>query len=82
MGLEAQLGECLGLYPFAYRNQLLICYHVEAHAGEITLQTDELAAYREVPLAKVRPWNAGTGFALQRWLRSRGYDPELVEIRR
>lgn len=82
LGLEAKLGEFLGLYPFFRRNQLLICYHVEAHQGEIELETAELAAYREVPIAKVRPWNAGTGYALADWLRSRGYEPEFVEIRR
>jgi NAD+ diphosphatase len=82
LGLDAQLGEFLGLYPFFRRNQLLICYHVEADQGEIELETAELAAYREVPLAKVRPWNAGTGYALADWLRSRGYEPEFVEVRR
>jgi ADP-ribose pyrophosphatase YjhB (NUDIX family) len=80
LGLEATMGRFLGLYPFFRRNQLLICYHVAAHAGDIVLETDELAAYREVPIAEVRPWHAGTGHALADWLRSEGYEPEFVDL--
>ncbi|MEM9984913.1 MAG: hypothetical protein AAF804_07435, partial [Bacteroidota bacterium] len=55
-------------------------YHVEAMAGEIQLQADELADYREVPFAKLRPWPAGTGYALAKWLKSKGYEPEFIDL--
>lgn len=82
LGLEATMGRFLGLYPFFYRNQLIIAYHVEAHEGDIVLEEAELAAYREVPLAKARPWRAGTGYALADWLASRGYSPKFVDLKR
>ncbi|MEO0641042.1 MAG: NUDIX hydrolase [Bacteroidota bacterium] len=82
IGLEATIGEFLGLYPFARRNQVLMIYHVTAHEGEIKIDPEEIADYREVPIEKVRPWNAGTGAALEKWLNSRGYFPEAIDIKR
>ena len=66
-------------------NQLLICYHVNVAAGDVVLDASELDGYREVPLADVRPWASGTGYALRDWLATRGYpfrDDELIELRR
>ncbi len=80
LGLEAKLGEFLGLYTFTRMNQLIIAYHVEAQEGEIHLQESELAAYREVPIAELRPWRAGTGYALAKWLKSKGYEPEFIDL--
>lgn len=85
VGLPATLGSFLGLYPFHRMNQLLICYHVEVADGDIVLDASELEAYREVPLAEVRPWASGTGYALRDWLATRGYhfaDDELVSLSR
>ena len=85
IGLPATLGEFLGLYPFHRMNQLLICYHVNVAAGDVVLDASELDGYREVPLADVRPWASGTGYALRDWLATRGYpfrDDELIELRR
>lgn len=85
IGLEAQLGAFLGLYPFYRMNQLLICYHVTVADGDVVLDASELEAYREVPIAKVRPWASGTGYALRDWLGTRGYhfaDDELISLSR
>ncbi|MEL6133820.1 MAG: NUDIX domain-containing protein [Bacteroidota bacterium] len=80
-GLDGTVGEFLGLYPFKRRNQILMIYHVSAHEGEITIDPEEIADYREVPIEKVRPWNAGTGLALEKWLNSRGHFPEPISLR-
>jgi len=82
LGLEGHLGEFIGLYPFFRRNQLIMAYHVEAHAGEIELEAAELNDHREIPLARLRPWRAGTGYALADWLRRRGYEPKFVDLPR
>lgn len=85
VGLKAELGSFLGLYPFYRMNQLLICYHVTVADGDIVLDASELEGYREVPLAEVRPWASGTGYALRDWLATRGYhfaDNELVSLSR
>ncbi|MEN0044641.1 MAG: hypothetical protein AAF769_12810, partial [Pseudomonadota bacterium] len=83
--LKAELGAFLGLYPFYRMNQLLICYHVTVGDGDIVLDASELEGYREVPLAEVRPWASGTGYALRDWLATRGYhfaDDELLSLSR
>ncbi|MEL6200236.1 MAG: NUDIX domain-containing protein [Pseudomonadota bacterium] len=85
VGLKAELGAFLGLYPFYRMNQLLICYHVTVGDGDIVLDASELEGYREVPLAEVRPWASGTGYALRDWLATRGYhfaDDELLSLSR
>jgi len=55
-----------------------LIYHVTLPAGEISLDQNELAAYREVEIRKVRPWPSGTGPALQEWLQARGHDAEFL----
>ncbi len=82
LGLDAQMGGFVGLYPFFRRNQLLIVYHVLAHEGQIQLEAAELAAYREVPIAQVQPWNSGTGYGLADWLKTKGYEPDFIELKR
>ena len=78
LGLRAELKALVGVYAFRRMNQVIVAYHVEAHGGQITLDETELAAYKEVPLAKVRPWRAGTGQALMEFLRERGFAPEYL----
>lgn len=68
----------IGVYPFAQMNQVIIAYHVPA-TGTIKLG-DELDAYRHVPPRECKVWPAGTGFALQAWLRSTGIDPPMLEL--
>ena len=79
VGLEVKSVNYIGMYPFRRMNQLLIAYHVEAD-GTITLQTSELEGFKVVPLDKVRPWPAGTGYALNDWLKTKGYDPEFLKF--
>jgi len=78
LGLDAVLGELIGVYAFRRMNQIIIAYHVEAHDGEIALDETELSAHKEVALAKVRPWRAGTGHALMTFLKGRGFSPEYL----
>lgn len=79
-GLDGELGDFIGFYPFKQMNQIIMVYHVKAE-GKVVIATDELADYNIVPLDKVRPWKAGTGYALNDWLVSRGYAPEFVELK-
>ena len=53
-------------------NQVMIAYHVKAE-GEVVLG-DELAAYKAVPIHKLKPWPAGTGDAVKDWLARRSED--------
>ncbi len=81
VGLEVTEVNYIGMYPFYRMNQLLIIYHVVAE-GEIELDTSELSDYRLYTLEEVRPWPAGTGIALRDWLRTRGYEKELMPFPR
>lgn len=78
LNLDAMDTELIGVYPFAQQNQVIIAYHVKA-AGEIALN-EELDDYRIVPPAEIRPWNMGTGLAIQDWLRQQGLEPEVISL--
>lgn len=69
LGLDGVIVSLVGVYPFAPMNQVIIAYHVRAE-GEITVG-DELAAVKEIPIAKLRPWPFGTGDAVRDWLANR-----------
>ena len=75
LDLDAKATSLVGLYPFERKNELIIAYHVEA-AGGISLN-EELADYRAIKPARLRPWKFGTGLALADWLRSRGLEPDF-----
>jgi NADH pyrophosphatase NudC (nudix superfamily) len=77
LGLDAREANLVGVYPFDRMNQVIIAYHVPA-TGAIRLN-NELADYRRVPPAKCRVWPFGTGDALRDWLRSRGFEPPVIE---
>jgi len=79
LGLHATTATLIGVYPFAQMNQVIIAYHVPAD-GTITLN-EELDDFRHVPLHECKVWPAGTGFALRDWLRSKGLEPPVLEIR-
>jgi NAD+ diphosphatase len=68
----------VGVYGFDRMNQVIIAYHVAA-TGTIQLN-DELDDYKHVPFDRVRCWPAGTGFALRDWLRTKGYEPEMIQL--
>jgi NADH pyrophosphatase NudC (nudix superfamily) len=68
----------IGVYDFQRMNQVIIAYHAVAR-GEIVL-SPELAEYRLFRPEAVRCWRAGTGYALADWLRSRGVEPQWMEL--
>ncbi|MBN1239467.1 MAG: NUDIX domain-containing protein [Gammaproteobacteria bacterium] len=80
IGIPAELGEYLGAYPFERLNQIIFAYHVRGGPGPIRLCEEELTDYKEVPIAKLKPWPRGTGPALREWLAARGYHPPTVEL--
>jgi NAD+ diphosphatase len=81
IGIVPKTVNFVGLYPFFRMNQLLIIYHVEVDENaEVVLQANELVDYRKVPIAEVQPWDAGTGHGLRDWLRTKGYERELISL--
>lgn len=73
LNLDVRELRFVGHYEFARMNQLIIAYHTIAE-GQIRLN-EELAEYRRVAPADLRPWPAGTGYALRDWMISRGLTP-------
>jgi NAD+ diphosphatase len=76
--LDVEALNLIGVYDFQRMNQIIIAYHALAH-GEIRL-SPELAEYRLFAPADVKCWPAGTGYALADWLRSRGHEPQFIEL--
>ncbi|MBI5275507.1 MAG: NUDIX hydrolase [Burkholderiales bacterium] len=72
--------DLIGVWDFQRMNQVIIAYHALAH-GEVKL-SPELVDYRLFAYDQVRCWPAGTGQALAKWLRSKGYEPEFMELPR
>ncbi len=70
LGLDAEIVEFVGAYAFVEMNQLLLTWHVVAEGDPVA--GPELAAFKEVPIAKLRPWPMGTGKAVADWLATRG----------
>ncbi|MEM7541338.1 MAG: NUDIX domain-containing protein [Pseudomonadota bacterium] len=79
LGLKAELQSYIGMYEFYQANQLLIAYHVTVDSRDFELEVEEIADARWVGMENLTPWSAGTGRALQDWLKTRGYDKELVD---
>jgi NAD+ diphosphatase len=76
--LDVQATNLVGVYDFQRMNQVIIAYHVQAQ-GEVRL-SPELAEYKLFALPDIRCWRAGTGMALAQWLRSRGHEPNFIEL--
>ena len=68
LGLQGTITRLVGVYPFTERNELIIAFHVRA-TGEVVVGA-ELAGYKRVHKAKLRPWPMGTGLAVSDWLAS------------
>ncbi len=68
----------IGVYDFQRMNQLIVAYHAVAR-GDIVL-SPELAEYKLFALPDLRCWRAGTGYALADWLKSRGHEPQFIEL--
>lgn len=75
--LDAEQVTLIGVYEFIRKNELIIAYHVRS-SGSIRL-SEELIEYRLVAPEKLRPWRAGTGYAVADWLRARGLPVEFIE---
>lgn len=69
LGLDGRVVRLVGVYPFEMRNELIVAYHVKAE-GPI-VRGPELAAIKEVPIVKLKPWPFGTGLAVRDWLAER-----------
>lgn len=67
----------IGVYEFIRKNEVIIAYHVKA-SGEIRL-SHELVECRLVAPEKLRPWRAGTGYAMADWMRARGLPVEFID---
>ena len=76
--LTAESVSLIGAYEFLRMNQVIIAYHVAAR-GEVRL-SPELIDYRIIAPEKVKCWPAGTGHALADWLRTRGIEPQYMEL--
>ncbi len=76
--LEVQQLNLIGVYDFQRMNQIIIAYHALA-CGEVRLSA-ELAEYKLFTPQLVRCWRAGTGCALADWLRSRGHEPQFIDL--
>jgi len=70
LDLDAGAVTLIGVYPFQRKHEVIMAYHVEA-AGEIRLN-EELAEFRLIEPARLRPWDFGTGLAIADWLRTKG----------
>ncbi len=76
--LQVQRLSLVGVYDFQRMNQVIVAYHALAR-GEVRL-SPELAEYKLFALPELRCWRAGTGYALADWLRSRGHEPQFIEL--
>jgi NADH pyrophosphatase NudC (nudix superfamily) len=75
--LDADEVELIGVYEFIRKNEVILAYHVKA-SGEIRL-SPELVEYRLVTPEKLRPWRAGTGYAMADWMQARGLPVEFLD---
>ncbi len=75
--LEATELNLIGVYDFQRMNQVIIAYHAVAQ-GDIKL-SPELLEYELYSYEEVQCWQAGTGYALADWLRSRGFEPKFMD---
>jgi len=76
--LDADRMTLIGVYEFMRKNELIIAYHVEA-SGTIALN-EELAEFRLVAPERLRPWRAGTGYAMADWMQARGLEVEFIDL--
>jgi len=78
--LDVDRATLIGVYEFMRKNELIIAYHVEA-SGTIRLN-EELAEFRLLAPERLKPWRAGTGYAVADWMRARGLPVEFVDVPR
>ena len=78
LNLDSGTPTLVGVYAFERMNQVIIAYHVTA-TGTITLN-EELYDHKHVPFERCRVWPGGTGLALRDWLRTKGYEPAMIQF--
>jgi NADH pyrophosphatase NudC (nudix superfamily) len=78
LSLKGRNPAFIGHYTFERMNQLIIAFHVVA-SGDIVLG-EELVEYHRIAPEKARYWPQATGLALRDWLRSRGHEPQMLDI--
>ena len=69
LGVQGDVVEFVGHYPFDQMNQVIIVYHVEIRDDPTV--GPELAAIKRVPIDELKPWPMGTGAAVSDWLKRR-----------
>jgi NAD+ diphosphatase len=69
LGKDGRIVDFIGYYSFFQMNQLILAFHVSID-GDVVLG-EELAEIKIVPSDRLRPWNFGTGLAVQDWLDKR-----------
>jgi len=74
LSLDGRVESLLGVYDFALRNELIVAFHVVAQ-GEVRL-SEELEAFKVVPVEKLRPWPVATGLAVRDFLLKKGLPPD------
>ena len=77
LGLDVAATHLIGNYIFERNNEVMLCYHAVA-TGTIALG-EELAEYRRIAPARLRPWRRATGLAVADWMRARGLEFEWDE---
>lgn len=75
--LDTDALDLIGVYDFQRMNQVIIAFHAQC-SGTVQL-SQELVDYKLYRPEDVLCWPAGTGYALAKWLRSRGHEPTFVE---
>ena len=76
--LQVETLKLVGVYDFQRMNQVIVVYHAVPH-GDIRL-SPELAEYKLFAPQDLRCWRAGTGYGLADWLRTRGHEPQFIEL--
>jgi NADH pyrophosphatase NudC (nudix superfamily) len=74
--LDAVELSLIGVYEFIRKNELIIAYHVKA-TGQVALSA-ELLDYKLVAPEDLRPWPAGTGYAVADWMKKQGLKVQFV----
>ena len=77
IGLDVTATHLIGNYIFDLKNEVVMCYHVEA-GGTLTLGR-EIAETRRFKPHQLRPWRRGTGLAVADWMRARNLAFEWLE---
>lgn len=76
--LDAVESSLIGVYPFPMKNEVIICYQIKA-TGKVSL-SEELADYKLIAPAELRPWRMGTGLAMADWLEERQLPVNWIEL--